>query len=115
MDIYLGCLVRLLQSAYHLISCPGHSVSGSRPVNMGFSDGFGGLGRLYCLFINASVNYNGLVCYSITNAPLFGPTKGQTRFISFSILHILHHHSIFSTIFIIYVEIFKCRFNGMFH
>lgn len=47
MDIYLGCLVRLLQSACHLISCPGHSVSGSRPVNMGFSDDFGGLGRLY--------------------------------------------------------------------
>ena len=47
MDTYLGCLVRLLQSARHLISCPGHSVSGSRPVNMGFSDGFGGLGRLY--------------------------------------------------------------------
>jgi hypothetical protein len=46
-DIYLGSLVRLLQSMCHLIWCPGHSVRGSRPVNMDFSDDFGGGGRIY--------------------------------------------------------------------
>lgn len=45
------------------------------------------------------------MCYCITNEPPFGSTTGHTRFISFSILHILHYDSIVSTNFIIYVEI----------